>query len=314
MRIRRYHLRDAQVSLRQFSERCRGLLFTAATAAAAGFLLFRLAAAAITLGHAGGSFIRRRLFIRNLRNHLRQFELFLFRQLRSFGLVKSIPVERTAYNQEQKREARDDPGQDVTRIRRLRAHYCGAAIAAQPRSKDAEQSHEANDRDDNHRPREGPPAPLLSSRKIAPTRATIATRPSPIAIIMSRLAKNPPSHFSVALERTFRETKRIAFEFRPGQLIVVRDVGDFFCQPGNQSAIFQDGQMIFADQFVLGSCCPLSVAATVFITGDAAAVTTGGATGTGAVETGIGGGTTTGETGTGGTTMGFSGSAVSDIG
>src|SRR6185436_6174524 len=44
MRIRRYHLRDAQVSLRKFSERRRGLLFTAAAAAAAGFLLFRLAA------------------------------------------------------------------------------------------------------------------------------------------------------------------------------------------------------------------------------------------------------------------------------
>jgi len=70
-------------------------------------------------------------------------------------------------------------------------------------------------------------------------------------------------------------------------------------------------------------CSPaaaVEVAATVFITGDAAEVTTGGAmeageTGeTGAGETWAGGGTTTGEMGTGGMTTGFSGSAVSDIG
>src|SRR5436190_132794 len=108
MRIWSDHLRNSQISLRQFSERRFGLLFAATAAAAARFLLLGFAAAPVALGHSGRAFIRRRLFIRNVRDHLRQLKVVLIGQLSGFRLLMTVPEEGPTNNHEKQGKARDD--------------------------------------------------------------------------------------------------------------------------------------------------------------------------------------------------------------
>src|SRR5204863_10223174 len=127
MRIGSYHLRNAKIGLRCLSERSRCLLLTTTAATAAGLLLFRLAAPAVSLIQSGSAFVRRWLRIRNVGNHLGEFPLLgIFR----CGKCRFMPVppEQPTDNQEEHRKSRDNSGAYVARGGTASTHHCGAAI------------------------------------------------------------------------------------------------------------------------------------------------------------------------------------------
>src|SRR5437762_7551913 len=120
----------------------------------------------------------------------------------------SIPKERTTDYQKQQREAGDNAGQNISRIRWPRAHYSRAAISTKPRCEDGEQATKTYNRHDNHR----------AARRTAGSRAIKQEdradqhnhchyrkehRDHGIAA-REKLA----NHLSIALERSLYETKR----------------------------------------------------------------------------------------------------------
>src|SRR5205823_7601178 len=91
--------------------------------------LFWLAGGAVTFGHSGSGFIKCRLRVRDIRNHLGQLKVVVFSCLSGLGHLMTIPDKQAAHNETQDRECGDYSGEDVARIRRPRAHYRRAAIA-----------------------------------------------------------------------------------------------------------------------------------------------------------------------------------------
>src|SRR5207249_8500861 len=104
-------------------------LFTTASASAACLLLFRLTATASSFIHSSGTLIRGRHLIRNVCQHLSQFEVLLVGSLCSFSFLMRVPQERHPNYRKHQRERNDHSGNDVARIRRARPHYCRATFA-----------------------------------------------------------------------------------------------------------------------------------------------------------------------------------------
>src|SRR5262249_16119033 len=214
MRVGRDHLWNPEISLRQLAERCWCLLFTTAAATAARFLLFRLATATSSLGHAGGAFVRRRLLVWNIRNHLCQFQIILVCQLGRFGLLVPIPEECPTDDNEQQCKTRDDAGQDVPRVRRSSPHNCPAATA-EPGPENSEQSAETDYRDDNHRlTRRSGPRAIEQENSSHHDDHRCHEKQHRYHYVAA--PKESANHSSIALDRTLREAKGIAFELRPG--------------------------------------------------------------------------------------------------